>query len=306
MLRKSLMTSLLAATIGASLTGCSGLPTGVLDGLGANLNSTQRTAVQSMVADSLSSMQSETDMEASSTFLQDTTMKVQSLEFWAEASGSVKASDSARVGYEKRENRFKEHGKKHIDELKAGVRNYTKTEVDNGDGTKTVTGTMEISHKGRVMKQVYERTYQISDNTVIKAKYHQEATQKNGLSIVRDRERSLQGDGSYEVVYKCVMTRKDGKQRSIEWKTLEAADGSATGSGTIQRFDGSTVTVTIVRTADGTTTTTTVDSKAKVEAEITQPEGSTSATVDVTDQTSGQAAGETTVSDTTQVEASAQ
>lgn len=300
MIRKSLMT-LLAATLGASVVGCSGLPTGVLDGLGANLSSTQRLAVQSMVADSLSSMQSELDMEASGTLVTDSAVRTtQSLKLLADASAS------ARIGFEKRESRFKEHGKKHIAETKAGIRTYTKTEVDNGDGTKTVTAVMEINHKNRTMKQIIERTFQIADNTVIRAKFHMEREQKNGLIVVRDRERTLQADGSYEVVFKSVLTRKDGKERTIEWKTIEAADGTVTGSGTIQRFDGSTVTVTIVRNEDGTTTTTTVDSKAKVEAEITQPEGSTSAEVVVTDQVSGDAAGSTTVSNTTEVEASAQ
>lgn len=301
MLRKTFVKTLLAATAGASLAGCSFLPTGVLDGLGANLSSNQRLAVQSMVADSLSSMQSELDMDASATLIQDpTTRTTQSLEFGAQASGSAEA----RMGFEKRENRFKEHGKKHIDEIKAGVRNYTKTEVDNGDGTKTVTATLEVNHKNRVMKQIIQRTFQISDNTLIKGKFEMEAEQKNGLKIKRERERTLQADGSYEVLFKSFLKRKDGKERTIEWKTIEAVDGTVTGSGTIQRFDGSVVTVTIVRNADGTTTTTTTDSKVKVEAEITQPEGSTTATVVV--EADGQAAGTTTVTNTTEVEASAQ
>ncbi|HEY9854250.1 MAG TPA: hypothetical protein V6D05_00845 [Stenomitos sp.] len=308
MLRKSLMTSLLAATVGASLAGCSGLPTGILDGLGANLSSTQRLAVQSMVSDSISSMQSDMDMDASAALTEDATFRTtQSLEIEGKGEASASATASLKIPFLDREKRFMEHGKKHIDDLKAGVRNYTKTQVDNGDGTFTVTATMEMSNKGgRTMKQVIERTYQTSDKTLIHGKAHMEAEQRNGVSIVRDRERTLQADGSYQIHFKSVLTRKDGKQRTIEWNTVEAADGTWTGSGTIQRFDGSVVTVTIVRNADGTTTTTTVDTKAKVEAEVTQPEGSTSATVGVTDQTSGQAAGETTVSDTTQVEASAE
>lgn len=300
MLRKSL-TFLLAATVGASLAGCSGLPTGVLDSLGSNLSSPQRLAVQSMVADSLSSMQSELDMEATGALIQDSTLRsTQGLEIAAGASAS------ARMGFEKRENRFKEHGKKHIDETKAGIRSYTKTEVDNGDGTKTVKAVMEVNHKNRTMKHVIERTFQIADHTVLNAKFHMETEQKNGLTIVRDRERTLQVDGSYEVLFKSVLKRKDGKERTIEWKTVEAADGTVTGNGTIQRFDGSVVTVTIVRNADGTTTTTTVDTKVKVEAEITQPEGSTSAQVEITDQASRHDAGSTTVTNTTEVEASAQ
>lgn len=301
MIRKTFIQTVLAATIGASLAGCSGLPTGVLDGLGANLSSTQRLAVQSMVADAVSTMQAEMDMDASGTLIQDPTFRsTQHLEVAAKAS----ASAEARIGYEKRENRFKEKGKKHIDEIKAGARNVVKTEVDNGDGTKTATITVEINHKNRVMKQVVERTYQTADNTVINAKFHMEAQQKNGLTVVRDRERTLQADGSYAVSFKSTFTRKDGKVRTIEWNTVEAVDGTVTGSGIITRFDGSTVTVTIVRNADGTTTTTTVDSKVKVEAEITQPEGSTQAEVDV--EADGQAAGSTTVTNTTEVEASAQ
>lgn len=303
MIRKSLLT-LLAATVGASLAGCSGLPTGVLDGLGANLSSTQRLAVQSMVADSIAALQANTDMDASATLIQDPTMRTQSLDFGTEAKADATAS--ARIRFEEHENRFKEHAKKHIDRMKAGVRKFEKTEVDNGDGTKTVKATMEIDNKGRTMKQVIERTYQISDNTLVKGKFHMEAEQRNGISIVRERERTLQADGSYEVVFKSVLKRKDGKERSIEWKTTEAADGTVTGSGTIQRFDGSTVTVTIARNADGTTTTTTVDSRQKVEADVTQAEGSTSAEVTVTDQTSGQTAPATTVADTTEVEASAE
>lgn len=298
MIRKTLVHTVLAATIGASLVGCAGLPTGVLDGLGANLSSAQRLAVQSMVADAVSTMQAEMDMDASGTLVQDSTFSTQQLA----VEGGARAE--ARVGFEKRENRFKEKGKKHIDEIKAGARNVVKTEVDNGDGTKTVKITLEVNHKHRVMKQVIERTYQTADNTVVKAKFHMEAEQKNGATIVRDRERTLQADGSYEVVFKSVVKRKDAKERTIEWKTNEAVDGTVTGSGTIQRFDGSTVTVTIVRNADGTTTTTTVDSNAKVEAEITQPEGSTSATVAV--EADGQAAGGTTITNTTEVEASAQ
>ncbi|MBO9540349.1 hypothetical protein J7643_07135 [bacterium] len=295
MFNKRFMTVLLASTAVVSLTACAGLPTSVL----GSLNAQQTAAARAMIDDAIASIQTDSDMTLAAALAEDSNLKIQAIEFEAAASGSAGPRERDRF------ERFKERAKPRLEKARGAIRTAEKVETPTEDGGKIVKVTMTVNHRNELQSRVVERTYD-ADGALIEAKVHFEMERKNGLKMTSDRHRKLEADGTWTASFKSVMTRKDGKTKTIEWTRVEATDGSETGEGKITRFDGSVVTITITKSADGTVVTKTVDSRAKVDAEITQPDAGTEATVTVTDGANGQVAATTTVSNTEAVEPSEQ
>lgn len=299
MFSKRIQTVLLAATATVTMTGCAGLPTAVL----GKLNAQQTAVAQALINDALTSLQTDSDMNLASALAEDTTLKTQAIEL--EAAATVEASGSVGARERQRSERFKDRAKHRLEKAKGAIRTVEKVETPNADGGKTVKITMSVNHKNGVQLRVVERVY-AADASLLAATAHFEHEHKNGVKMVGDRNRALAADGTWHSTFKAVLTRKDGKVKTTEWTRVEAADGSETGEGKITRFDGSVVTISISKSADGTVVTKTVDSRAQLNAEITQGDVATDASVVVTDAASGQAAATTTVSNTEEVEPSEQ
>jgi hypothetical protein len=288
MSKKTLFSTVLALSIGASLTACAGLPTGTFAGLTSNLSPAQQAAVKSMVSDYLVASQMNQDMSDADA-MTESSMGTQAVnvELSARASASVKLKE--------RLERFKERSKQRIEHKRGAMKTQVETTI-SADGT-TVTKTMAFEHKNGAKNQTIVKIY--ADDTresLIEASFHLEQEHKNGMSLVIDRSRILGEDGSWTIAYKATFKRKDGKVKTVAWNRVEAADGSQTGTGTITRFDGTVVQITFTRSADGVVVTRTVDGAAQVEAVVTQDEAAVEADVTVTDQSSGQVTGEATVS----------
>jgi hypothetical protein len=288
MSKKTLFSTVLALSLGASLSACAGLPTGAFSGLTANLNSQQQAAVKSMLSDTLVASQLNQDMSDADA-LSESGMNTQALNVEA----SVRVSASTKL--KERMDRFKDRSKQRLvhkrDAMKPGA-----TETVSEDGT-IVTKTMEFSHKNGAKKQTIVKVY--ADNTrtdLVEASFHLEQQHKNGMSFVVDRSRKLDADGTWTIAYKATFTRKDEKVKTVAWTRIEAADGSQTGTGTITRFDGTVVQITFEKSAEGVVVTRTIDGAAKVEAVVTQDEAAVEADVTIKDGASGQVTGEGTVS----------
>ena len=287
MSKKTLFSTVLALSIGASLTACAGLPTGTFAGLTSNLNPQQQAAVKSMVSDYLVASQMNQDMTDADA-MSESSMGTQAIgvELSARASASLKLKE--------RMDRFKDRSKQRIEHKRGSMKTEVETTISE-DGT-TVTKKMEFEHKNGAKKQTIVKVYADSSReTLIEANFHLEQQHKNGMSLVIDRSRILGEDGSWTIAYKATFTRKDEKVKTVAWNRVEAEDGSQTGTGTITRFDGTVVQITFTRSADGVVVTRTVDGATQVEAEVTQDEASVEADVTVTNQ-AGQVTGEATVS----------
>ncbi|MNX64648.1 hypothetical protein D3C86_956770 [compost metagenome] len=291
MFTKRFLTVLLASTAVVSLTACAALPLGAL----GSLNAQQTAAARAMIDDSVASMQTDVDMSLAAALADDANLKVQGLAF--ESAAGTRERD--------RFERFKERAKPRLQKARDAVRTVDRVETPTEDGGKIVKVTMAVNHRNGVQNRVVERAY-AADGSLIEATVHFEMEQRNGSKMVGDRHRKLEADNTWHATFKYVITRRDGKVKTVEWTRVEAADGSETGDGKITRFDGSVVTIAITKSADGTVVTRTQDSSAKLEAEITQPEASTEASVTVTDGSNGQVAATTTVPDTEAVEPSNQ
>jgi hypothetical protein len=287
MSKKSLLSAVLALSLGASLTACAGLPNGVFGGLTANLNPQQQAAVKSMVSDYLVASQMNQDMSDFDA-MTESGMGTQAINV------GVSARASASLKLKERTERFKERSKPRIEHKKGAMKGEAKVTVSE-DGT-TVTKTMEFQHKNGAKKQTIVKIYaDETRETLIEANFHLEQEHKNGMSLVIDRARQLGEDGSWTITYNATFTRKDGKEKTVAWTRVEAEDGSQTGSGTITRFDGTVVQITFTKSADGVVVTRTIDGDAKVEAVVTQDETSVEAEVTVKDGSNGQVTGEATV-----------
>ncbi len=285
MSKKTLFSTVLALSIGASLTACAGLPTGTFAGLTSNLNPQQQAAVKSMVSDYLVASQMNQDMSDADA-MSESSMGTMALGV------EVSARASASVKLKERMERFKERSKQRIEHKRGAM----KTQVETTTEGNTVTKKMEFEHKNGAKKQIIVKVY--ADETLenlIEANFHLEQQHKNGMSLVIDRSRVVDADGNWTIAYKATFTRKDEKVKTVAWTRVEAADGSQTGTGTITRFDGTVVQITFTKSADGVVVTRTVDSAAQVEAEVTQDEAAVEADVTITNQ-AGQVTGEATVS----------
>ena len=288
MSKKSFFASVLALSIGASLTACAGLPTGAFGGLIANLSPAQQAAVKSMVSDYLVASQFNQDMTDADA-MSEGSMSAQGV------SVGVSARASASIKLKERLEKFKDRSKQRIEHKRGSMKAEVETTYSD-DGT-TVTKSMEFEHKNGAKKQTVVKVYSDSSReTLVEATFHLEQEHRNGMSFVVDRSRTLSEDGSWTIAYKATFTRKDGTFKTVVWNRVEAEDGSQTGSGTITRFDGTVLQMTFTRTADGVVVTRTVDSGAKVETVVTQDEASVEAEVTVKDQASAQVTGEATVS----------
>lgn len=283
MFNKRFTMVLLAATASVSMAGCAMLPTSLF----GKLSQDQLTTAQAMINDSLVALQTDSDMSIASVVSDDAAYGTQGV-------GPVEGG--APWG------RFMERAKPRIDKAREGIKHRERFEEPNDRGGKT--GKVEMDFKGRHGNEnrVVEKVVD-ADGKVVEVTVHFEASRKNGMTLVSDRHRKLGEDGTWTSTFKSVFTRKDGKTKTIEWTRTEAADGSETGEGTITRFDGSVVTITITKAVDGTVVTKVVDSRKKVDAELTQGDAETDATVVVTDGNSGQSE-TTTVTDTEEVQPS--
>ncbi len=288
MSKKSLFSTVLALSLGASLSACAGLPTGAFSSLTANLNPQQQAAVKSMLSDTLVASQLNQDMSDADA-LSESGMNTLALS--VEASARVSASTKLKERME----RFKDRSKQRLEHKQGTMKADAKVTISE-DGT-IVTKTMEFAHKNGAKKQTIVKVY--ADNTrteLVEASFHLEQQHKNGMSLVVDRSRKLDAEGAWTLLYKATFTRKDEKVKTVAWTRIEAADGSQTGTGTITRFDGTTVQITFEKSADGVVVTRTIDGAAKVEAVVTQDEAAVDADVAIKDGASGQVTGQATVS----------
>jgi hypothetical protein len=157
--------------------------------------------------------------------------------------------------------------------------------VDNGDGTKSKTFTFDVSKTdgdtttSRSRKIV--RTVRVEDNVLVSLVSEFNDVRASGGSTTTNRAKTLQGDGSYKVVFHSVIVLADGTTRTADWEKSIAPDGKITGTGKIVwTKDGE-----VVKTVDINLGGTEEEEAAKIEdgkesAEVVVPaEGDPTATV---------------------------
>ncbi|HEY9898533.1 MAG TPA: hypothetical protein V6D00_05070 [Pantanalinema sp.] len=284
MFNKRFTMVLLAATATVSMAGCAMLPTSLF----GKLSQSDLAAAQAMINDSLVALQTDADMSIASVISDDASYATMGL-------GDAKGAPM---------DRFKERAKPRLEKARGGIRHAERSEDPNDRGGKTGKVKMDVNGRHGNEVRTVEKVVD-ADGKLVEVTVHFELSHKNGMTLVSDRHRKLGEDGAWTSTFKSVFTRKDGKTKTVEWSRVEAADGTESGQGTITRFDGSVVTIAITKSADGTVVTKVTDSRQKVDAELTQGDTATDATVVVTDGESGQTE-KSTIPDTEAVEPSEQ
>lgn len=245
---------------------------------GVRLSGSQQAIANQLVTDVVANVQASTDLDLAALF--------------TDASGAS-AYRAQRAGgkppaAKQRDQKVKERFKQQLDKHKGGMKaTSVSTESVTLDGVACVATTtqLQFSRGAVTQSQTVTRTVD-ADGDELKVVQDMSRTFKNGHSFKAHRERTNAADGSYTIVYHSEATMK-GKTRIVDWTRTGTADGTETGTGTIQRANGTKVTITVTKTADGVTTTVTKDTAAKVGVEVSQTEGATEATAKVTDASSG-------------------
>ncbi|MBM3275588.1 MAG: hypothetical protein FJZ00_10565 [Candidatus Sericytochromatia bacterium] len=253
-----------------------------------------RDAGRALVADTLTTLQTDADMTAADQLSDDPTLSPAPFRIMAAATTGSTATGSVRPPHpvlrhrpllgpivrhaiKRHLDRQREMARKLVAARRTATRVHERTETLNEDGTRTIHARLEMTTKaGGTLKQTSDRVVD-AENTVLSAVADLERAFKNGHTLVSHRERKTAEDGSWTVTFTLTATRKDGAVKTVNWTRKGSADGTETGEGTILRFDGSKVTITYARNANGSTLTRTIDSAANIRAEVTKSEGETSA-----------------------------
>ncbi len=288
---------ILAASLAAALTGCSGLP-GLLAGSGLGLSG--RAALDSgtaLAADGLAAVEVDDELDRGAAAAEDASYKTLS------TCESGRGEGSGGLGHQME--RLRRLARSQLDAFKKHVVVATPSVTTSADGSVTTITEITIARNHHTSKEVITRTT-AADGTLLAVTYDLERTNKSGHSMVVHRERHLNADGSWTGTFRKVVTRKDGKTKTVVWTASGAADGSEQASGTITRFDGSTATISIVRATDGTVTIVLHDDRAKITAEAARIESSSSAEVKIKTDGDDKIVETAEISDTAEVEISDQ
>jgi hypothetical protein len=131
------------------------------------------------------------------------------------------------------------------------------------------------------------RIRQSEDKTLVSATTEFSST-RDGITRKATRAKTLQEDGSYQVVFHSEMGFKDGSKRTVDWTKTISADGAVSGTGTIvwtgktnkavNLTFGGTEEAETAKTADPetrteTTVTATAEGEAKAEVKDTTSGG---------------------------------
>jgi hypothetical protein len=227
-----------------------------------------------------------------------------------------------------------------IDERQAGLRAKAKARTDRMTAEKTAID--KATRAGRWVKNTADGTESQSiafsfektvngatfsravkmtrirksdDKTLVSATTEFSSTH-NGITRKATRAKTLQEDGSYQVVFHSEMSFKDGSKRTVDWTKAIAPDGTVSGTGTIvwtgktnkavNVIFGGTEEAETAKTADPetrteTTVTATAEGAAKAEVKDTTSGGSAEVKVDadVDASVSTEAAADTTTTSST-------
>jgi hypothetical protein len=138
------------------------------------------------------------------------------------------------------------------------------------------------------------RIRQSEDKTLVSATTEFSST-CDGVTRKATRAKTLQEDGSYQVVFHSEMTFKDGSKRTVDWTKTITADGAVSGTGTIVwtgktnkavnlSFGGTeeaeTAKTTDPETRTETTVTATAEGEAKAEVKDTTSGGTAEVAVE--------------------------
>ncbi|MBM3269478.1 MAG: hypothetical protein FJZ01_17700 [Candidatus Sericytochromatia bacterium] len=298
----------LALSLAAALAGC-GVP-GFLAGSGLGLSG--RAAVETgttLVSDGLSALDVDDELDRGAIAAQDATYRTMALAASGsvEASGSAQASSSAAVqlwgGIGRRMERLRNLAKGQLEAFRKLVEIKPAVVTTHADGSVTTTNEIVITRRHSSSRETVTRT-EAADGTLLFVSYDLERENKTGHKLAVHRDRRLAADGSWTGSFRSVLTRKDGKTKTVAWTIVGAADGSERAEGTITRFDGSVATITITRSVDGTATVVLRDDSARVGAEAAKAEAAVDATVKIRSDADGKVVETAKIEDTTEIQAS--
>lgn len=265
-----------------SLVGCATVPNLAsldlrslnLDTIGSKLNltSTQQTLVTQYVQDLSSQVQLQNEQTTSEVLSSDEI----SLSTYSVMGAKINRSQKVRQNEQTLKNKIK--GK--LDRKKQGMQITESTasvSVDGKDYTDYTVLMVKESGNLKLTREVIKR-YDVDKDLVMISVKHV-ADHKNGLKSESTRVKTINDDGSYAVTFHSVITKGDGKTKTVDWTRTGTADGVETGSGMITRFDGATVSINVSRTAEGVASASIETPEATVEAN--QAEDSDTLNVDV-------------------------
>lgn len=161
------------------------------------------------------------------------------------------------------------------------------TEDENGNKTREFN--FDAERSATVNGQARTRTMAVTairtvnaEGVLVYSKFTGNQTDSNGRSRSYTREKTLNADGSYTVVFTRNRTGQNGATYAANWTKTISAEGAASGTGTITLTrNGNTMTknLTFGGTAE-TPVATVADAASDVTAEVTLPiEGEATATV---------------------------
>ncbi|HEY9857407.1 MAG TPA: hypothetical protein V6D05_16810 [Stenomitos sp.] len=278
----------LVACLTVGLAGCDVANTlDVLPGLkNVRLNSQQQTIANQLITDVVANVQAATDLDLAALYTAS----------GGTAGYRITHATPNKEAEQKRENQLKERVKQQFAKQRGNMKttavSTASVTVDGVDCVATTTQ-LQFTRGGVTQSHTVIRTVD-PDGDLVKLVGDMTRSFKNGMAFKAHRERTNAADGSYTALFHSETTFK-GKSRIVDWTRTGTADGTETGTGTIQRADGSKVTITITRTAEGVTVTKTEDTSAKVGVEVSQTDDSTEVSATIIDGTSGTAAGTMTV-----------
>lgn len=195
----------------------------------------------------------------------------------AQAKANVRAEVRAKL--KERLAKVKAKAKARVDRLKeaAKLREVGKSAAwvagEDGTETQTIATSVEKTVNGTTFVRSVSmvRVRRTDDKVLVSAKTEFKHTLPNGASRTSTREKALQEDGSYKIVFHSEQTLPNGTKRVADWEKTISADGVVSGTGTI-----------VVTLADGTVKTTTITLKGTEEAPAADASATGGATATVT------------------------
>lgn len=121
-------------------------------------------------------------------------------------------------------------------------------EVATADGGKEITSTYTLASAQGTRTITVTRRFD-EEGTLVQSSQTIQGTVE-GVALLGEQSRTIQADGSVQIVSRSEVTL-EGKKRVIVWEKTIAPDGSFKATGSITRFDGETVSVASSGTEDG-------------------------------------------------------
>lgn len=252
-----------------SLIGCATIPNLAsldlkslnLDTIGSKLNltSSQQTLVSQYVQDIASQVQLQNEQTTSEVLASDG----MALSAYYVMGAKVDRTQKVRQNEQTLKNKIKGklERKKQGMQISESTASVTVDGVTYTDATKLM---VKESPNLKLTREVIRRYNPENDLVMISVKHI--ADHKNGLKSESTRVKTINEDGSYSVTFHSVITKANGKTKTVDWTRTATADGVETGTGMITRFDGATVSIHVSRTAEGIASASVEADGATVEA----------------------------------------